>query len=108
MTRSETIKRAADELFKDSGYPVPDTCSFVKGAEWADNNPESPWKEMKEDKPEKDQVIVLAIINIQFKGAEYRIVRYDPYVFPVASPHVFWMPVPDLPDCLLKPLFGID
>lgn len=108
MSRSETIKKAADELFKDSEYPVPNTYSFVKGAEWADNNPESPWKEMKEDEPEKGQVIILAIINLPLKGAEYRIMRYDPYVFPVVAPHVFWMPVPDLPDFLLKPLFGMD
>ncbi|MCM1312826.1 MAG: hypothetical protein NC252_08035 [Roseburia sp.] len=49
MTRNEAIKRAADELFKGSEYPVPNTYSFIKGAEWADANKESVWKAM-EDK----------------------------------------------------------
>ena len=39
MTRTEEIKKAADELYKDSEYPVPNIYCFMKGAEWADNNP---------------------------------------------------------------------
>ncbi|MCM1511112.1 MAG: hypothetical protein NC116_10415 [Clostridium sp.] len=108
MTRSEAIKRAADELFKGSEYPVPNTYSFIKGAEWADSNPEFAWKAMTDNEPEKGQVIILAVIDIKSKGAVYQLLRYDPYICLDIRPGMFWMPVPDFPESLLKPLFGTD
>lgn len=108
MTRSEAIKSAADELFKESEYPVPNTYSFIKGAEWADANKESAWKAMEDSMPEKGQVIILAVIDLQLKGATYQLLRYDPYICLDVRPGMFWMPVPDFPESLLEPLFGTD
>lgn len=108
MTRSEAIKRAADELFKGSEYPVTNTYSFIKGAEWADTNKESTWKAMEDRMPEKGQVIILAVIDIKSKGAVYQLLRYDTYICLDVRPGMFWMPVPDFPESHLKALFGTD
>ena len=43
MTRREEIEAAAKDIFKDSEYPVPNICCFIRGAEWADRNPFHEW-----------------------------------------------------------------
>lgn len=99
MTRREKIENAAKDIFKDSEYPVPNIYSFIRGAEWADNNPSPQWHKFTDSdiKPEKGQVIILATINIEFKVASYQLVRYDPIIHcHVNDDNVRWLAIPEL------------
>lgn len=57
MTRREEIEEAAKVIFKDSEYPVPNICCFIRGAEWADRNPSPEWHKFTDSdcEPEKGQ-----------------------------------------------------
>lgn len=107
MTRTEEIKKAADELYKDSEYPVPNIYSFMKGAEWADKNPLPTWRKFEEHGPENDTPIIVATIHPDFKIASYEIMRFNPLKCIQTGEGVFWMPIPDIPEALIKPLFGL-
>lgn len=98
MTRREEIEEAAKEVFKDSEYPVPNIYSFIRGAEWADRNPSPEWHKFtdSDSKPEKEQVIILAVINMEFKIVSYELARYDPMIHYSGNDNVRWLPVPEL------------
>lgn len=98
MTRREEIEKAAKGLYKDSEYPVPNIYSFISGAEWADKNPSPEWYKFTDSdcKLEKEQVIILAIINMEFKIVSYELVRYDPMIHYYGNDNVRWLAVPEL------------
>lgn len=98
MTRREEIEEAAKDIFKDSEYPVPNICCFIRGAEWADRNPSPEWHKFTDSdcKPEKEQVIILAIINMEFKIVSYQLVHYDPMIHYSGNDNVRWLAVPEL------------
>ena len=107
MTRTEEIKNAADELYKGSEYPVPNICCFMKGAKWADEHPLPAWRKFEEHRPENDAPIIVATIHPDFKIASYEIMRFNPLKCIQTGEGVFWMPIPDIPEALIKPLFGL-
>lgn len=98
MTRREEIEEAAKDIFKDSEYPVPNIYSFIRGAEWADRNPSPEWHKFTDSdcKPKKEQVIILAIIDIEFKIVSYQLVHYDPMIHYSGNDNVRWLAVPEL------------
>lgn len=98
MTRREEIEKAAKGLFKYSEYPVPNIYSFIRGAEWADKNPSPEWHKFTDSdcKPEKEQVIILAIIDMKLKIVSYQLVHYDPMIHYSVDDNVRWLAVPEL------------
>lgn len=54
MTDKE-IQKAAEELFKDSEYPVPNIYCFTKGAKWALSHQ---WISVEERLPENDETVL--------------------------------------------------
>ncbi len=107
MTRTYEIKKAADELYIGSEYPIPNIYCFMKGAQWADNHPLPIWRRFEEHTPQNGAPIIIAVVHPDFKIASYEIMRFDPIRnFPVGE-CVFWMPIPDIPEEQMKPLFGV-
>ncbi len=96
MTRREEIEEAAKEVFKDSEYPVPNIYCFIRGAEWADENPSPKWHKFTDCKPSKGQVIILAVINREFKIASYQLMKYDPLTGCNNGDDIRWLAVPEL------------
>ena len=107
MTRTEEIKKAADELYKDSEYPVPNIYSFMKGAEWADKNPLPAWRKFEEHKPGNDVPIIVAVIHTDFKIVSYEIMRFHPMKCIPSGKGLYRMTIPDIKDELMKPLFDL-
>lgn len=55
MTDQE-IQKAAEELFKDSEYPVPNIYCFTKGAKWALSHQ---WVSVENELPEDDETVLI-------------------------------------------------
>ncbi len=54
MTDKE-IQKAAEELFKDSEYPVPNIYCFIQGAKWALPHQ---WVSVEDELPEDDETVL--------------------------------------------------
>ena len=97
MNRQEEIHNEAAKRYKDSDFRVPNMYCFIEGAEWADKNPCPEWHRVSECVPTKGQVIILAVIEVDFKIASYRLMRYEPMVMPKEyNDNVRWLAVPEL------------
>lgn len=96
MNRKEEMRNEAAERYRDSDFRVPNIYCFIEGAEWADKNPCPEWHRFSECVPEKGQVIILAIINMEFKLVSYELVRYDPMIHYYGNDNVRWLAVPEL------------
>ena len=113
MTREEQIRNAVDTTF-----PIPPSekgrnyeqalmaTGFQAGAQWADDNPKSPWISVKDDLPcnhkelislddKRDTLYVLAIIrgHIIFS----RMYKLEGKWFWENDEPTHWMPIPELP-----------
>lgn len=51
----EEIQKAAEEIFKDSEYPVPNIYCFIQGAKWALSHQ---WISVEERLPENDETVL--------------------------------------------------
>lgn len=51
MTREEEIIEAANKYYEYEYNECAANNGFIKGAQWADENPQSPWISVKEDLP---------------------------------------------------------
>lgn len=105
MNREEEIRQAANTLFKDSEYPVPNIYSFMKGAEWADKFPKPAWVSMAESQPANEEAVLVAVVHSDFKVMSYEVILYNPLKYPAKDDNIFWMPIPELPDELVRRLF---
>lgn len=115
MTREEEIRKAIDTIF-----PIPASAKgrdyeqalmatgFQAGAQWADNNPKSPWIKFTEKFPPHQEPIIIAMKN---KNKEDGIWLYDLCKF-FGGDYIdnnnweekvnweipiYWMPIPNLP-----------
>ena len=108
MKREEQIREAAKKttgLFSyRNGYSTAED-AFVAGANWADNNPKSPWISVDErlPEPEKD-VIILAknkyidIDHLTDDGEDnYYWWKSDDVIWCDDDKITHWMPIPELP-----------
>ena len=118
MTREEEIRKAIDTIF-----PIPASAKgrdyeqalmatgFEAGAQWADENPKTPWISVKADLPcnheelittggyyEKETVDVITISKSGIIDTNYMVLynngiwRWKYGVVPC-----YWMPIPELP-----------
>lgn len=106
MNREEEIRQAANALFKDSEYPVPNIYSFMKGAEWADKFPKPAWVSMSESQPAYEEAVLVAVVHTDFKMMSYEVMRYNPLKYSAKdSSNIFWLQIPGFPDELVRRLF---
>ena len=115
MTREEEIRKAIDTIF-----PIPASAKgrdyeqalmatgFQAGAQWADDNPKSPWTKFTEKFPPQQEPIIIAMKN---KNKEDGIWLYDLCKFFGGDYTdnnnweekvnweipIYWMPIPNLP-----------
>ena len=115
MTREEEIKNVIENIFLVTNYEM---IGFRLGAEWADNNPKSPWISVNDDLPcnhkkmmrnpcifKPETVEVLVKINHKFNYKTYPLFHVDYMIFDddrwkwcrnFGITH--WMPIPKLPE----------
>lgn len=112
MTREEEVKHAAYAQYCNSeSICFTLLCnSFKQGAEWADNNPKSPWISVKDDLPCNHKELVefnrltnkystKFILVIDSNGCvQLTFMEYDRYDWIWDRWEVlYWMPIPKLP-----------
>lgn len=110
MTREKEIDIAATHY--DYGYyegsKISAYCCFRDGAEWADNNPKSPWISVKDDLPcnHKDLLLstgyhTVSVFTYKKGGAcgmDNMIVRNGKWEWEAwRENYLYWMPIPKLP-----------
>ena len=125
MTREEEIYNAIKDLgigaYNDSDPLLNDEysgcdiqCAFIKGTEWADENPKSPWISVKDNLPknETESFLIYCVAYtkndsiVENKHYEIYLANFDKenklwvnieshnnYCFDV----LYWMPIPKLP-----------
>lgn len=111
MTREKEINIAASKYIEDNSMPDGEVAisdhkdSFIEGAEWADNNPKSPWISVEDDLPcnhqdlthsnYTDRVLISArngFVEVAFMS---KIENVWVWETPIKVSH--WMPIPKLP-----------
>ena len=100
MTREEQIREAAKKttgLFSyRNGYSTAED-AFVAGAEWADNNPPSPWISVEDRLPDDGVLVIVAcrwiLGEILYVSDTYHI----DYGWEDYEDIIAWMPIPELP-----------
>lgn len=111
MTREKEIYVAASKYIEDNSMPdgfvaiTDHTIPFIEGAEWADNNPKSPWISVEDDLPcnhqdlthsnYTDRVLISArngFVEVAFMS---KIENVWVWETPIKVSH--WMPIPKLP-----------
>ncbi len=111
--RSNEIKKAADEHAR--GMPLRfDKVSYIMGAKWADENPQSPWISVKDDLPyrhlelvepipvespfESETISVLVIDNKGYSWFDNMVLDKNIWKWEhLDSEPAYWMPIPELP-----------
>lgn len=106
MTREEQIRDAANDFLCETQYMVDNVAmAFVEGAQWADNNPKTPWISVEErlPEPEKDVIILnkrkqvdIDFLTDDFEGGYYWW-KSDEAIFCEDDEITHWMPIPELP-----------
>ena len=112
MTRKEEIKCASKDYinylldkqeYHNENYTEYDIQqAFEKGAQWADNNPKSPWISVNERLPhEENDGLSIKVLVISTKG-KIHISRYDYHMKGWISPildimFTHWMIIPEPP-----------
>ena len=110
MTREEEIKQVAYSQYCNSeSICFTLMCdSFILGATWADNNPESPWISVKDDLPCNHKELLLStgchtISVFTYKkggvcGIDNMIIRNGKWEWEAwKENYLYWMPIPKLP-----------
>lgn len=94
------IQKAAEELFKDSEYPVPNIYCFTKGAKWVLSHQ---WVSVKDKLPENPMYVLVNRSSAGNTGSFY--VEYFAYglfsgdLDQVNRPQItHWMQIPQIPD----------
>ena len=107
MTREEQIREAAKKttgLFSyRHGYSTAED-AFVAGAQWADNNPKSPWISVEDRLPEPEREVIIVNkrkqIDIDFLTDDgedgYYWWKSDEIIWCDDDKITHWMPIPDL------------
>ena len=111
MTREKEINIAASKYIEDNSMPdgfvaiTDHTIQFIEGAEWADNNPKSPWISVEDDLPcnhqdlihsnYTDRVLVSARNGYSEIAFMSKIENIWVWETPIKVSH--WMPIPKLP-----------
>ena len=112
MTREEEIKYASKDYinylldkqeYHNENYTEYDIQqAFEKGAQWADNNPKSPWISVNEKLPpiEKNNLSIKVLVastkgKIDFSRYDYDMGGWISPVLDIEFTH--WMPLPNLP-----------
>ena len=114
MKREEEIAKAADEAFKTTDFYIPtfEILGFMLGANWADENPKSPWISVEDDLPcnheelittngryEKNTIYVITIDKYGIIESNYMVLYDDgkwEWKYGVPAP-CYWMLIPKLP-----------
>lgn len=105
MTREEQIeefiKFHAHKFSVRYGYETIEEL-MREMAQWCDNNPKNPWKDVKEQlPPELEPVIVMfgngIIINAFMTMVKDEPAWYPSVEIPIGSDVLFWMNMPELP-----------
>lgn len=110
MTREKEI---LNEIYYQNHLVDIDAESFIRGAEWADNQPKSPWISVKDDLPCNHEELIQdkSTELIQDKSTKKVIVvdKYDGVIVDFmrnvnklwhwrhAVHALYWMPIPELP-----------
>lgn len=109
MTRGEQIRNAIDKII-----PIPPSekgrnyeqalmaTGFQAGAQWADENPKTPWISVKDKLPPEDNdglsikvLVVSTKGKIHFSRYDYDMKGWISSVLDIVFTH--WMPIPELP-----------
>ena len=106
MTRKEEIKIAAVDYVRLSNRICPDEKSFFDGAEWADNNPKSPWISVEDDLPCNNEELthsnytdrVLISARNGFAEVAFMSIIEDAWEWATPIKVSHWMPIPKLPE----------
>lgn len=98
MKREEEIKLAAFERNCESDFDSNDGLNgFVEGAQWADENPKSPWISVEEKLPDDGVLVIVAyrwiLGEILYASDTFHI----DYGWESYDDIVAWMPIPQLP-----------
>lgn len=112
MTREEELRQAVDNISEAHKYEedldyLSLAIAFEEGAEWADDNPKSPWIKFTEKCPPQQEPIIIAVKN---KNKEDGIWLYDLCMFFGGDYTnnenwenkinweipIYWMPIPNL------------
>ena len=118
MTRDKEINSAASKYIEDNsmadGYVTISNHkdSFIEGAQWADENPKTPWISVEDDLPynhkklinthinldyEKETVLVFTVTSKGIIDTDYMVYdNYDGWFWKYGLPK-YWMPMPKLP-----------
>ena len=109
MTREELILSAAREYNNGITLSSPsNVLHFEAGANWADNNPKSPWISVKEDLPYNHKELLLSteyhtVSVFTYKkggacGIDNMIIRNGKWEWEAwKENYLYWMPIPILP-----------
>lgn len=114
MKREEQIERASYEFVKNNNVSPHDweldtkdivLQTFEMGAEWADENPKSPWISVKDDLPcnhkelvhsnYTDRVLVLS--RRGYSEVAFMSLIGDVWEWDTPITVLYWMPIPELP-----------
>lgn len=104
MTRKEEIKIAAVDYVRLSNRICPDEQSFFDGAEWADNNPKTPWISVEDNLPEQDEEVI--VLRDEFNTSYFYKISFAHIVDKTVcrdyngwnvSDVVYWFPMPKIP-----------
>lgn len=79
MKREEEIAKAADEAFKTTDFYIPtfEILGFMLGANWADENPKSPWISVEDDLPCNHEELIDKNFKGNFQKTLFVVVWYD-------------------------------
>lgn len=110
MAREEEVKHAAYAQYCNSeSMCFTLLCnSFKQGAEWADNNPKSPWISVNDDLPCNHEELLLStryhtVSVFTYKkggavGIDNMIIRNGKWEWESwKENYLYWMPIPNLP-----------
>ena len=119
MTREEEIYNAVKDLgigaYNDSDPSLNDEysgcdiqCAFIKGVEWADENPKSPWISVKDDLPCNHTELIIntkyhTVSVFTYKkggacGIDNMIIRNGKWEWEAwKENYLYWMPIPRCP-----------
>lgn len=90
------IQKAAEWIFKDSEYPVPNTYCFTKGAKWALSHQ---WVSVDERLPEDDETVLThskyGYVLAYYSEQDKMWFAYGNYG-DISPTH--WMQIPQIPD----------
>ena len=108
MTREEEIIEAASKYSEYEFNECAANNGFIKGVQWADKNPKSPWISVKDDLPCNHKELLLStgchtrsVFTYKKGGAcniDNMIIRNGKWGWEAwKENYLYWMPIPNLP-----------